>query len=66
MTNTDLCRGIRKVKLRVDVLGEVPLGIDVALLRTLGLLSVEVPRDVVVVQGDGFDRFIAAATTDRD
>src|SRR4051794_13588905 len=37
------CRQPRLVPnptLRVDVLGEVPLGVDVALLRTLGLLSV--------------------------
>src|ERR1041384_3799891 len=52
-------------RLRVDVLGEVPLGVDVALLRTLGFLSVEVPRDVVVVHGYGLDGFVATATANR-
>src|SRR6476646_3822920 len=51
--------------LRVDVLGQIPLGIDVTLFRTLGLLSVEVPRDVVVVHRDGLDRLVAAAAANR-
>src|ERR1700742_2094736 len=46
-------------RLGVDVLGEVPLRIDVALFRTFGLLRVEVPGDVVVVQRHGLNRFVS-------
>ena len=45
--------------------GQIPLGIDVTLLRTLGLLCVEVPGDVVVVQGHCLNRFIATAAANR-